>query len=436
MLDCFQSALTACDPYLAVHRSLKIKNEGLITDAGSFSLLPAARVYLCALGKAALPMVQAAREVLGDHYAGGIAVTKALSPGFEVDEHLTVMIGDHPVPGDRSLAAGQALISFCRHVQEPDILIFLISGGGSSLAVCPVDGVTLPEIRQLTDVLLRASVPIADINVIRRQLDQVKNGGLLHNTSTSGSLTLILSDVVDGGPAVVASGPTLADRSSKADCLRVIAQAGMTSRIPENIISFLEDGRTGEKYAEGVSQTAIIAHPHQVIGDNRMALRAIRSYAERNGCSVILSEKPLTGPVEIEAERIFSEFSKITSRKIHLPLLMCWGGEVTVERKGNQPGGRNSHLALLLANRISGLAGVSGAALATDGEDGSCPAAGAYFDGTTAARTAASGISIHDCLAQFASYQCFSSLGDAVLTGSTGTNVNDIVIMIKDNNDA
>lgn len=429
---CFYHAIAACDPYQAVKRNLQLNGNTLFTSNSTFELEPGSRVHLCALGKAAIPMAQAVVDALGDLFAGGIVVTKSIPPEERFDGRLKVMAGDHPLPGTLSLQAGKALIAYCQNVMDPDILIFLISGGGSSLAVLPADDLSLEDLRQLNGALLRSRIAIEGVNVVRRHLDLVKNGGLLSASATTRNLTLILSDVINGEACSVASGPTIAEGSTFSDCIHVLSDASIMPLIPVKIRAYLEAGKTREDVEIARSVTQKTGHPFCVIGDNHKAVTAITKFAEENGYSVFLSQEPLSGSLESEAERIINDLDGTVVDNMQLPLLMVWGGEVTVKRKGNEPGGRNTHLSLLLAEKIARKTGIYGAALATDGEDGTSPAAGAYFDHTTLERAKSLGISARAAMEQFASFRFFSALGDIACSGSTGTNVNDIVIMIKE----
>jgi len=429
---CFGQAISACDAYQAVRRNLFCRGNILYTTNASFELLEKERIHICALGKAAIPMARGVVDAIGDKLLGGVVVTKAVNKKGIFDARLTVMVGDHPLPGDLSLQAGKTLIAYSKTVKDPDIIIYLISGGGSSLAVLPAENITLDDLRLLNDILLRTRVGIEDVNIIRKHLDQIKNGGLLAASETTRSITLILSDVMNGGGCAVASGPTVADASTFSDCLRILRDTRIIYTIPDRILAYLEAGKKGEELTTGSGTINQTSHPFSVIGDNHLALKEIAEFAKENGYSAFISQGPLNGQLEIEAERILQEFEEMVLEMNHEPFMMIWGGEVTVERKGNEIGGRNAHLSLHLARKIACKTGVYGAAFATDGEDGTSLAAGAYFDHSTVARAISFGISIEEAIHHFASYRFFSLLGDIASCGSTGTNVNDIVIMMKE----
>jgi glycerate 2-kinase len=245
-------------------------------------------------------------------------------------------------------------------------------------------------------------------------------------------LTLILSDVVGNDLGVVASGPSMPDPTSYADCLNIISKRNLENTIPDVVKKYLKSGESGklpETYKPGEYGNQV--HNEILIGNIDLALDKVLKLGHKLGYKVHRSAQYLAGDIEAESERVIKEFTEFIQLSGAEKYLMVWGGEVTVNRKGSGKGGRNLHMALLCAKAIAGMAGIVGISLATDGEDGSTDAAGAIFDGATVERGTQLGIDYWKNLGDQSSYNFFKTLGDQLNTGSTGTNINDIIILIK-----
>jgi hydroxypyruvate reductase len=353
--------------------------------------------------------------------AGGLAVTKFAS-GLRRSAY-TVLEGGHPVPDVRSLEAGQRVLEFVSSLGEEDTLVCLISGGGSALVTAPY--VPLEDLQTLTSLLLSSGAPIDEINVLRRQLDRVKGGGLAR--ATRGKIvSLILSDVIGTPLEAIASGPTAPDPTTRKDSLSILRKYDLDKRVPDSILAFLEDDSpvsSDEEHASGFRNVQNV-----IVGDNRLAARAALEQAEREWFRAEILTNELQGEAREVGRELAHRLHAASQTQVHP---FCWiaGGETTVTLQGNGKGGRNQELALAAVDELAGLQGVMLIALATDGDDGPTDAAGAVVTGESARRAEALGLDPADALARNDAYPFFDALGDLLKTGPTGTNVNDLVFL-------
>ncbi len=373
-------------------------------------------LYLLGLGKAAEPMVLVAADALPD-FIRGLIITKHTL--FPPRPRVQVVEGGHPVPDARSVMAGRAAIQFASGLTEHDLLICLISGGGSALAISPRTGIGLREIQALTTALLGAGAGIEDINTLRRHLDEFKGGGLARATKAR-VLTLLLSDVVGDRVEVIASGPTARDPTSGSDALGILVKYGIPA--PSNVYALLSAKRaTGRLASRRVSNI--------VIGSNELAAQAAMQRATEEGFSSEIVRTDLQGEASLMGTRL-GEKLKLEVERRPRPFCLIFGGETTVTLHGNGKGGRNQELALAAVEPIAGVQDVMLISLATDGDDGPTDAAGAVATGTTLERARAAGLDPSGYLARNDSYTFFEALGDLLKPGYSGTNVNDLICLI------
>ena len=398
------AALDAVDPFRAVQTYLPAL-EG--------------RVFGLAIGKAALPMMDALFERIP--IAGGLAVTKFASGRNGAP--YTVLEGGHPVPDARSLTAGERVLEFVSALQQDDTLVCLISGGGSALVTAP--HVPLEALQTLTSLLLASGARIDEINTLRRQLDRIKGGGLARATRAR-IISLILSDVIGNPLEAIASGPTAPDPTTKKDALGILKKYDLEARVPDSILLALEYDSLASGYQQQASAFPNVRNI--IVGDNRLAAQAALEQAEREGFQAEI----LTTALQGEARTAGRELAQRLRREVtDASRPLCWiaGGETTVTIKGDGKGGRNQELALSAVEELSGLQDVMVVALATDGDDGPTDAAGAVVTGGSAHRAEALGLSREEYLARNDAYSFFEALGDLLKTGPTGTNVNDLIFL-------
>lgn len=441
------AALDAADPDQAVRRNLIIRGKQLQVNKHSYQLDDFSRVYLLAVGKAAPLMASAAQSILGKCVADALVITKH-APA-QLVANLRVLEAGHPIPDERSLRAGQQILDLLAQTTDSDLVIFLISGGGSALMTAPVDGVSLADMEILTAALLGCGARIDEINTLRRALDRIKGGGLARAAAPARTIGLLLSDVVDSPLEAIASGPTVPNPTTRADALAVLEKYDLLSQIPGAIMEFLRKKEAPSIFAKngGMSAGQGDRGNTLVIGSNIISAKAAWEQANREGFDArILTTSlqgeaaqvgrelamTLRGALFDEAISLFKSSSRRPRRRLNMnrPLCLIAGGETTVtlgDAIGH--GGRNQELALAAVAELAGLQNVMLVTLATDGEDGPTDAAGAVVTGDTLQRAQALGFSPDKYLRRHDAYPFFDALGDLLKPGSTGTNVNDLTFL-------
>jgi len=432
-LELVRAALDAADPEQAVHRHLRRERDTLWAGASTYDLSQVGRVVVVGGGKAAPAMARAAAEVLGETLHRGLVITKTghargpLPRGIEVHE------ASHPLPDHAGVKSTGQMLELLEDLREDDLVLCLLSGGGSALLTAPVDGVSLAQLEQLNHLLLGAGAPIEQINTVRKHLSSIKGGRLLSRAAPARVVSLILSDVVESPLDVIASGPTAADPSTYGDALEVLGRHGLLARTPAPILQHLRqgaDGRWPETLAPG--DPLLERVDNCIVGSNLQAAEAATARARELGLDSLVLSTSMQGEAR-EVGRVYAAILKEMAhhqRPLVRPACVVAGGETTVTLRGGGQGGRNQELALSAALDIEGLEHVLLVALATDGTDGPTDAGGALCDGTTAARARAMGLDPRVHLNQNDAYPLFAALDDLLLLGPTGTNVNDLTFLL------
>ena len=386
------------------------------------------RVFVLAVGKAARVMAEAAADVLGARMEKGLVVTKyghakGALPGF------LVMEAGHPVPDENSVRAGEAAVRFVREAGEGDTVLFLISGGGSALLELPEEGLSLSDIQETTQKLLRCGADITEINLIRKRLSSVKGGKLAGCLRSGKAYSVILSDVVGGSEDMIASGLTYPDRSDPQEVLRLLEKYDL--RLPERVERILLRGgkRTELPPQEDPipPQKNPVRVENHVVGSVRQLCVAAVSHARELGYHAYLLTDSMQGEAGEEGIRIAS---LADSPDYERPFALIAGGETVVKVTGDGLGGRNQELALSAAGILDGKEDVLLFSLGSDGTDGPTDAAGGIVDGRTAERLRALGIDMEDVLRRNDAYHALRAADGLLLTGATGTNVNDVTVLL------
>lgn len=398
----FRVAVAAADPSITLKAHLPTPPRG--------------RTVVVGAGKAAARMA----EALEAAWPGPLS-------GVVVDRHGTtarltrirLMTAAHPVPDEAGLAASQALLAAVSGLGADDLVIALISGGGSSLLPCPPAGVTLEDERAVNRALLASGAAIAEMNVVRRHVSGIKGGRLALAAAPARVVSLIVSDIPGDDPALVASGPTVAMQSTAQQALAIIASHGMA--MPAAVMQHLTSAAAA---APAPSHPAFVRNEVRVIASARLALAAAAEAAEALGIRTTILSDALEG----EAREVGADHAALLRNwRGGRPALVLSGGETTVTLGAEKPGkgGRNTEYLLALALGIQGLPGIHALAADTDGIDGSEDNAGAFADGGTVARITAAGGDAASLLQAHDAWTAFNSIGDVLVTGATGTNVND-----------
>jgi hydroxypyruvate reductase len=425
------AALKAADPAAAVNRSLKRQGSKLIAGQHTFDLR-SGKVYLVGVGKAATAMSEAAANILGPYLFQGIIISKRESAErTESDAKWSVpnsrpgqlrhFLAGHPVSDKDGLYATAAVIEMLQQTGADDLLLSLISGGTSALLTHP--RIKLNEWQQLVRALLESGCTIRELNAVRKQLDPVKGGGLAQIAAPAACLSLILSDVVGNPLDVIGSGPTVPIYSDPLTARAILSRYDIHHRLPHQVWQLVDQQlQTGELDSpeESVEVTNLI------IGDVRQAAEGAVNAAERADFEAQL----LTAHLEGEARQVGLVAAALAK---DMPPGSCrvLGGETTVTVRGDGLGSRNLELALSAAISLTGWDNIAIATLATDGDDGPAKVAGARITGETVNRARDLGLDPLDFLNRNDSYHFFEATGGLIDTGPTGTNVNDLLFLLR-----
>jgi hydroxypyruvate reductase len=429
-----ESAIRSVQPENAV-KKFCFRDAGVLCIGDKrYSLEDISNVYVVAVGKASLSMAKAAVEILGDQFKEGVVITKHVDPQLLslLPATLRVMQGSHPVPDQRSVDAAVELNNLLMKATPRDLVLCLISGGGSSLVTLPVEGVSLDELQLLTRALLACGAEIGEINALRKHLDRVKGGGLIRMAHGVPVASLILSDVIGNPLDVIASGPTVADSTTYEDTLRILEKYRLSDKIPASIFNYLTGGSRGEQVETLKPGDPLFAQvQNEIIASNLQAASAAVGEARELGLNSLLLTTYLKGEASQVGEMLAGVLRQVcaTGEPVQRPACIVAGGETTVTLKGNGIGGRNLEVALGAVRELSGLENILMVTFATDGEDGPSQAAGAAVTGKTLERGISAGLHLDGCLLTNDSLAYFQALGDVWITGPTGTNVNDLTFL-------
>ncbi len=434
-LEIFHAALDAADPRAAIHRMVHREGNILRVQSRVYDLARVRRVFVIGFGKASAAMAQAVQAICGDKIESGCVIVKYGYADVQRPlQKIKLFEAGHPLPDENSLLGTQKILDLLSGMRGDDLVICLISGGGSTLLELPVEGVSLDDLRATTDALLRSGATINEMNALRKHLSQVK-GGQLVRRSQAPILSLILSDVLESPLDTVGSGPTAPDSTTFADAMKVITARGLREQLPASVLRHITRGADGKVADTPKSADPVFARvQNAIVADNLIACDAAVNAARQRGFNTLLLSTVVQGEAR-EVAQVFAAIGKEIIRSgqpVARPACVIAGGETTVTVHGDGKGGRSQEFALAAAIGIEGLEKVSVLAAGTDGTDGPTDAAGALVDGTTLARAGAQGLDARAFLSRNDSYHFFQPLGDLIKTGPTNTNVNDVMMVLAD----
>jgi len=424
------AGLEAADPYRAIVKTVSLHGQALHVGGRSYDLSRFNRLLVIGAGKASARMAQAIEPVLGARLEGGFVVVKT---GHRVPtKRIAISEASHPIPDGAGLRAAEHIRTLIDDLTPRDLVFVLLSGGASSLLPAPASGVTLADKQRTTRLLLRSGASIDEMNIVRKHLSWLKGGGLALSTKAT-IVTLILSDVIGDDIATIGSGPTAPDPTTFADAITVLQRYKIWQRVPGAVRTHLLQGRKG-----GVPETLkpgsrrLRQVHHAIIGNNSGMLDAVARSAKRAGLRPVLIEAPLTGEASIAAERFvgFARSLMGQTRKLRRPICLIAGGEPTVTVTGHGKGGRAQEFAVAGAFELEGLPNMWLVAIGSDGTDGPTDAAGAVVSGGTVAQAEKIGLNLRAALAKHDTYHALQTLGSHIYTGPTGTNVNDLYMLL------
>ncbi len=427
----YRRAIEAVNPKTAIRSHVELRGQKLVCDGKILNLDEFKHIYLVGAGKAGAAMAAAMEDLLGARLTAGLVVVKY---GHLAPVKKTAIIeAGHPLPDHNGVEGARKLAALVEQAGEDDLVICLISGGGSALLPLPAAGLTLEEKQQTTQALLSCGADITEINAIRKHLSRLKGGQLARLAAPAATISLILSDVIGDPLDSIASGPTVGDPTTFEQCLNIIDKYRLVETLPPAIMDHLRQGASGS-----IAETPKPGDPlfsrvsNHIIASNRQAVEAAADKARE------LGYHPLILSTFIEGEtREIARMHAAIAREIHhsgnpLPSPACVisGGETTVTITGSGLGGRNQEFALAAAFDLAGLADTVILSIGTDGTDGPTDAAGAIVDGQTIERARTLGLDPRTYLDNNDAYHFFSPLNDLLITGPTNTNVMDIRLIL------
>jgi len=433
LIEIVDRAIASVDPSSAMRRRLKLEGERLRVGSQEFDLSEVGKILVVGGGKASGKMAEVLEEIIGARITGGVVSVFEGTASEHRLRRIELIEAGHPLPTEASVRGAKEMVGLVSGLGPRDIVICLLSGGGSALVTLPAEGISLEELRETTQLLLKSGASIQEVNAVRKHLSRIKGGQLAKAAYPARVITLLISDVVGDRLDTIASGPTYPDSTTFSDALTVIEKYGLTGKVPGDVLKRLKSGaegkvpetpKSGEKY--------FLNTFHEIIASNADAIGAAAEVGKSHGLNVSI----LTTTMQGEAREVGAHLAAIAKKvaearkPVSRPALLISGGETTVTVKGEGTGGRNQELVLAAAIGISGLENVAAAAFSTDGIDGPTDAAGAVADSFTLQRSKHLKLDPSDYLERNDSYGFFKELGDLLVTGPTRTNVADITCLV------
>ncbi len=430
--EIFKHVLSTLDPEQLVKKIVRVRDSALSIGQREYNLDEYKHIHVIGGGKACAPMAKAIEDILGDRLDGGIVIVK-YDHGLPLKK-VKIVEASHPLPDTNGLKGTSEILELLSKTGEKELILCLISGGGSALLVQPHVDTTLENIQTTSNELLACGAKIDEINAVRKHVSVIKGGQLAKIASPSRLVTLILSDVVGDPLDIIASGPTIPDESTFQDAYAVIQKYSLEKRIPDSVSDLLKRGRTGQVPENPKRGDEIFDNTqNEIIGSNKIALEAAKDRAADLGYNTIILSSLIQGESR-EAAKFFAAIAKEVSRTetpIRKPACIIAGGETTVTIKGDGKGGRNQEYALSAAIEIEGEQGIVILSGGTDGTDGPTDAAGAIVDVYTCRDARVKfNMSPEEYLQRNDSYHFFHKMRQLLITGPTLTNVMDLTIAL------
>jgi glycerate 2-kinase len=419
-------------PDRLVKEHLSLRNNKLVISSKTFDLDIIENIYVIGAGKASALMAQEVEKILGKRITKGHIIVKY---GYSCKlKYIKVTEAGHPVPDSKGFWATKAVMELAGKAGPGDLVICLLSGGGSSLLTDFPEGSSPEEMIRINDLLVNCGASIAEINAVRKHLSAVKGGQLARAIYPAELVSLILSDVPGDPIDVIASGPTAPDLSTFRQAVTVLESFNLKGSVPPGLLKYLSDGIAGIRAETPKPADNIFERTRNIlVGNNSMALEAASKKAMEYNINAVIIDGELQGDTSSVAKYIIDTSLSIKSDENEVkPLCLLFGGETTVRMTGKGLGGRNQHLALECCSLLQNHPGITILAAGTDGNDGPTDAAGAVVDSSTLSTAARKNLDPLKYLKDFDSYHFFKRAGGHIITGPTMTNVMDIIVVIVD----
>ncbi len=433
--EIYSQAIKSVNPYTAVIKTLSLQNSKLTVAAGTqkaeYDLDQYKNIFVMGAGKAAAPMAKAVEETLGARITKGLICVKY--GHTEPLRTIETVEASHPAPDTSGMECADRILNLLQKADKNDLVISLISGGGSALLPLPVESVSLEDKISATNLLLECGASIHEINTVRKHISRSKGGNFARAAYPARVINLLISDVVGDDLDVIASGPFVPDTSTFHDTERILSSYKLTGKMPESIIQHIRNGIDGSVFETPKADDEIFTNvKNHIILSNYTALQEAADAADRLGYNTIILSSFLEGDTKESVgfhTAIVREIIK-NGNPVKKPACLLSGGENTVVIKGSGKGGRNTEFAIQSAISIAGISGTYCTSIATDGTDGPTDAAGAIVDSNTVKLAESKGLDIKLYANNNDSYNFFQKLGTLIRTGPTKTNVMDLHIII------
>jgi len=428
-IEIFLAGVESVKPDNLIKRYVSINKNTLQIEEITFDLSVVENIYVVGAGKASAAMAQALEVILESRITGGHIITKyehSLPLRF-----IGITEAGHPVPDENGIRGTEQILSIVNTAGKDDLVICLISGGGSALLADVPEGCTLDDLKVLNNVLLKIGADITEMNCIRKHLSRVKGGLLAKAAFPARVVSLILSDVIGDPLDVIASGPTAPDPTTFADAISTLRKFKIENGIPVQILKVLQDGfekKRQETLKE--SDEVLLRTINLIIGTNKLALKTAKQKAESFGYESQIVTDRIDGDVTDAANLIIETVKRVKEGKTNKKSCLLFAGEPTVKVKGKGLGGRNQHLALLAAKSLKDLPGITILSGGTDGSDGPTDAAGAVVDSFTSKNASTLNLDIEQYISNCDSYHFFEQEGGLIKIGPTQTNVMDLIVVL------
>jgi len=432
VVSALEVAIESANPYKLVMEHVRLEDSNLIIDGEEFSLNKYKNVLVVGGGKAVGAMAEALEDILGDRIKEGLVNILTGTAGRYRTRKIKLNEAGHPIPDLSGMAGAKCMLEMVEKSKKEDLIICLISGGGSAMMTLPARGISIEDKQKLTKLLLLSGANINEINTVRKHLSMFKGGQLSKAASPATIVSLILSDVVGDPIDSIASGPTAPDPTTYRDAIEILRKYDLWDKAPETIKNVLENGLAGILPETPKPDDPIFENVRNiVVGNNLMACKAARDRLKNLGFKTLILTTRMQGESREVGMFLGSIAKEISSsgNPHPPPAAIVIGGETTVTVRGRGLGGRNQELVLSAAKCIADRNGICIGSIGTDGIDGPTDAAGALVDGETLRRADELGLDYGKALMENDSYNFFRMLGDLLITGPTGSNVNDIAVL-------